>query len=40
MVRVGLQSKLIIGTERYLQQLGHSKIKGYLFEQQNYIPEK
>ncbi|KAF7196533.1 NADH-ubiquinone oxidoreductase 12 kDa subunit, mitochondrial [Pseudocercospora fuligena] len=23
--------------ERYLQQLKHAKIKGYLFEQQNYI---
>ncbi|KAI6798108.1 hypothetical protein KC363_g665 [Hortaea werneckii] len=26
--------------ERYLQQLKHSKIKGYLFEQQNYVSEK
>nr|POF26381.1 nadh-ubiquinone oxidoreductase 12 kda subunit, mitochondrial [Quercus suber] len=26
--------------ERYLQQLQHSKIKGYMFEQQNYISEK
>nr|POF12706.1 nadh-ubiquinone oxidoreductase 12 kda subunit, mitochondrial [Quercus suber] len=25
--------------ERYLQQLQHSKIKGYMFEQQNYISE-
>ncbi|EME49802.1 hypothetical protein DOTSEDRAFT_144127 [Dothistroma septosporum NZE10] len=25
--------------ERYLQQLKHSKVKGYLFEQQNYIPK-
>ncbi|KAK0897382.1 hypothetical protein LTR91_022774 [Friedmanniomyces endolithicus] len=26
--------------ERYLQQLQKAKIRGYLFEQQNYIPEK
>ncbi|TKA31792.1 hypothetical protein B0A50_01871 [Salinomyces thailandicus] len=25
--------------ERYLQQLKHSKVKGYLFEQQNYVSE-
>ncbi|KAK0362679.1 hypothetical protein LTR91_017697 [Friedmanniomyces endolithicus] len=26
--------------ERYLQQLQKAKIRGYLFEQQNYVPEK
>jgi len=25
------------GAERYLEQLKHSKVKGYLFEQQNYV---
>lgn len=25
--------------ERYMEQLKHSKIKGYLFQQQNYMPE-
>ncbi len=29
-----------VGVERYLQQLQKAKIRGYLFEQQNYIPEK
>ena len=26
--------------DRYLEQLKHSKVKGYLFQQQNYIPKE
>jgi len=27
-------------TDRYLEQLKHSKVKGYLFQQQNYVPKE
>jgi hypothetical protein len=30
----------ILGTDRYLEQLKHSKVKGYLFQQQNYVPKE
>jgi len=26
--------------DRYLEQLKHSKVKGYLFQQQNYVPKE
>lgn len=26
--------------DRYLQQLKHAKVKGYLFQQQNYVPKE
>ena len=29
-----------VRAERYLQQLQKAKIRGYLFEQQNYVSEK
>lgn len=27
-------------SDRYLEQLKHSKVKGYLFQQQNYVPKE
>ena len=26
--------------DRYLEQLKHAKVKGYLFQQQNYVPKQ
>jgi len=38
--RAAVRKALTRVIERYLEQLKHSKVKGYLFEQQNYVPEK
>jgi len=32
--------RLTLSTERYLEQLKHAKVKGYLFEQQNTTPSR
>jgi hypothetical protein len=40
-VRLGEMLKTdILGADRYLEQLKHSKVKGYLFQQQNYVPKE
>lgn len=28
------------GIDRYFEQLKHAKIKGYLFQQRNYVPKE
>jgi hypothetical protein len=33
-----MNSSADTSTERYLEQLKHAKVKGYLFEQQNTTP--
>ena len=30
----------LICADRYLEQLKHSKVKGYLFQQQNYVSKE
>lgn len=33
------QANRVVHVDRYLEQLKHSKVKGYLFEQQNITPK-
>ena len=36
---LGVEFTIDILADRYLEQLKHSKVKGYLFEQMNHAPK-